>query len=201
MPVLQYLLEYKVPSLSWEVAEFVETNHTYMLFIKYDESYVYKVRVTARNHFGFGATSKVVTVYFAEKPDPPQNLTRGEVFYGKHKTFNLKVTWEPPKYGGGAAISHYIVEHKTEKKEWSAANNASVNVTEFVFEVQKSQRYTVRVQAVNRLGTGEPSAVLTIKLAEEDMKSPARSNKSSSAAECGIVGALLLLLAVFHTLT
>ena len=65
MPVLQYLLEYKVPSLPWESAEFVETNHTYMLFIKYDDSYVYQVRVTARNHFGFGAASKVITVYFA----------------------------------------------------------------------------------------------------------------------------------------
>lgn len=106
----------------------------------------------------------LLLLFFSEKPDPPQNLIRGEVFYGKHKTFNLKVAWEPPKYGGGAAISHYIVEHKTEKKEWSAANNASVNVTEFVFEVQKSQIYTVRVQAVNRLGTGEPSTALTIKL-------------------------------------
>ena len=101
---------------------------------------------------------------FSEKPDPPQNLIRGEIFYGRHKTLNLKVTWERPKYDGGASISHYIVEHKTEKKEWSAANNTSVNVTEFAFEVQKSQIYTVRVRAVNRLETGEPSTVLTIKL-------------------------------------
>ena len=100
----------------------------------------------------------------SEKPGPPQNLVRAEVFYDKQKTPNLKVTWKPPKYDGGAAISHYIVEYKTVKTEWGTANNASVNVTEFVFQVSKSQVYTVRVRAVNRLGAGEPADVINVKL-------------------------------------
>lgn len=100
----------------------------------------------------------------SEKPGPPQNLVRAEVFYDKQKTPNLKVTWNPPEYDGGAVIGHYIVEYKTVKTEWGTANNASVNVTEFVFQVDKSQIYTVRVRAVNRLGAGEPADVINVKL-------------------------------------
>ena len=77
---------------------------------------------------------------------------------------NLKVTWKPPEYDGGADISRYIVEHKTVKMEWGAANNASVNVTEFVFQVDKSQIFSVRVRAINRLGAGEPTDVINVEL-------------------------------------
>ena len=101
---------------------------------------------------------------FSEKPDPPRNLARGEVFSDNQNAPNLKVTWDTPKYDGGAAISRYIVEYKTVKEEWSTADNASVNVTKFAFEVEKSEIYTVRVRAVNPLGAGEPSVVINVKL-------------------------------------
>ena len=51
MPVLQYSLEYKVPGLPWEEAVVVDTNKTYMLFLKYADTYIYEVRVSARNMF------------------------------------------------------------------------------------------------------------------------------------------------------
>jgi len=200
MPVVKYSLEYKVLGAPWEDAEVMETNNTYQSIAKYGDSYIYEVRIRAGNMFGFGSASKIKIIYFAEKPDPPRNLARGEVFSDNQNAPNLKVTWDTPKYDGGAAISRYIVEYKTVKEEWSTADNASVNVTKFAFEVEKSEIYTVRVRAVNPLGAGEPSVVINVKLTEEDVKTLARSNKSSSLTGCGIFEALLLLFAVFDAL-
>ena len=53
------------------------------------------------------------------------------------------------------------------KTEWGTSDNASVNETEFAFQVEKSQIYNVRVRAVNRLGAGEPSDVINVKLTGE----------------------------------
>lgn len=65
MPVLQYSLEYKVPGLPWEEAEVIQTNKTHMLFLKYADTYIYEVRVSARNIFGLGSATEVMKVYFA----------------------------------------------------------------------------------------------------------------------------------------
>ena len=72
------------------------------------------------------------------------------------------MVWKPPNYDGGSAISHYIVEHKTVKTEWSSAANETVEKTEYSLQVKKTETYTVRVTAVNKMGVGEP-AVLTVK--------------------------------------
>ena len=101
-------------------------------------------------------------VLFAEKPDPPQDLVKGKVFYDQQNRPNIKVVWKPPKYDGGSEISHYIVEYKTVKTEWSTAANATVEKTEYSMRVKKSETYTVRVTAVNKLSVGEP-ATITIK--------------------------------------
>ena len=103
-------------------------------------------------------------VLFTEKPDPPQDLIKGKVFYDQQNRPNIKVVWKPPNYEGGSAISHYIVEHKTVKMEWSSAANATVIKTEYSLQVKKSETYTVRVTAVNKLGLGEP-AIITVKVA------------------------------------
>ena len=63
--VLQYQLEYKIAGSSWIDATVLKTNNTYMLISKNEKAYVYEIRVTARNKFGFGTASKVVTAAFA----------------------------------------------------------------------------------------------------------------------------------------
>jgi len=70
--------------------------------------------------------------------------------------------WKPTNCDGGSASSHYIVEYKTVKTEWSSAANATVKKTGHSLQVKKSETYTVRVTAVNKLGVGKP-AVITIK--------------------------------------
>ena len=113
-------------------------------------------------HFGPSMSLKLHMFFFAEKPDRPQDLVKGKVFYDQQNRPNIKVVWKPPNYDGGSEISHYIVEHKTVKTEWSSAANTTVKKTEYSLQVKKSETYTVRVTAVNKLGVGEP-AVLTVK--------------------------------------
>jgi len=62
---LQYQLEYKEEGSSWIVATLLKTNNTYTLIRKNEKGFVYEVRVTAKNKFGFGAYSEVVTAAFA----------------------------------------------------------------------------------------------------------------------------------------
>ena len=110
----------------------------------------------------FGPSVSLNLVLFAEKPDPPKDLMKGKVFYDQQNRPNIKVVWKRPNYEGGSAISCYIVEHKTVKTEWSSAAIATVIKTEYSLQVKKSETYTVRVAAVNKLGVGEP-AVITVK--------------------------------------
>jgi len=100
--------------------------------------------------------------FFFKKPEAHQGLVKGEVFYDQQNRPNIKVVWKPPNYDGGSAIRHYIVEHKTVKTEWSTAANATVEKTEYSLQVKKSETYTVRVTAMNKLGVGKP-AVITVK--------------------------------------
>ena len=91
---------------------------------------------------------------------------KGKVFYDKQNKPNIQVLWKPPKYDGGSKVSHYIVEHKTVTTEWTTAVNATVNQTEYSFQVKKSEQYTVRTRAVNKLGEGKPADV-TVKITGE----------------------------------
>jgi len=127
-------------------------------------------------------------------------LVKGKVLYDQQNRPTIKVVWKPPNYDGGSAISHYIVEYKTVKTEWSSAANATVKKTGYSLQVKKSETYTVRVTAVNKLGVGEP-AVITVKFTDEDAKNLARSNQSRPAITLsGSLGMLLLLSALSYAL-
>ncbi|XP_074612717.1 contactin-5-like [Acropora palmata] len=191
--VQQYLLEYKVLEEPWESAKAVKTNETNMMFIQpKDETYIYEIRISASNEFGFGTISEVMRVYFAETPGPPRNLDTH-----KSKTPYLTITWEAPTYDGGAAVTKYIVEYKTVKTEWSAAINVTVYATKFSFPANISETYAVRVRAVNSLGKGNPSNFIFAKLTEDDLRTLRRSNVSSGIMSgSDIIHAFLLLLAV-----
>lgn len=194
VPVAQYLLEYKDLNSSWTYARKLTTNNTYMWISKTDEAYVYEVRVSARNHFGLGTASNTLTVYFGVKPDQPQNLVKKEVFFDEQNKPNIKVMWKPPIYDGGAAITHYHVEHKTVKTEWSRSVKSSVKDTEYTFRVDKSETYTVRARAVNKLGIGKPAAI-TVKFRADDVKNLAKAkNSTSSTTSASFVVILLFLM-------
>ena len=63
--MVKYSVEYKVLGSPWKDAEVKETNNTQILINKYDYSYIYEVRVSARNLFGFGPSSEAERVSFA----------------------------------------------------------------------------------------------------------------------------------------
>jgi len=66
--VLHYQLECKIASSSWIDATVLKTNNTYMLISNNGKAYIYEVRVTARNKFGFGAASKSCYCRFRRYP-------------------------------------------------------------------------------------------------------------------------------------
>lgn len=190
-PLVQYSLEYKELESSWNSATVLKTNNTYMWISKTREAYVYEVRVTARNKFGLEKASNILIVHFGEKPDEPQDLVKKEAFIDKQNKPKIKVMWKPPRYDGGAAITHYHVEYKTVRKEWSSAEKDSVKNTEYTFQVDKSETYTFRTKAVNKLGIGKP-AVITVNFTADDVKNLAVTKNSTSSTTSASFGVILL---------
>ncbi|KAJ7385614.1 hypothetical protein OS493_015201 [Desmophyllum pertusum] len=115
---------------------------------------------------------------------------------------NLTSRWSGNRQNTTAAQQSAITlfEHKTVKTEWSTAVKVTVKKTEYSFQVETSETYTVRTRAVNSMGVGQP-AVVTVKFTAKDEKTLARSNKSrSSTTYCGSLGVLLLMLAMSRAL-
>ncbi len=78
------------------------------------------------------------------------------------------MAWEPPRKDGGAPIVGYVVERKDPKSNrWTKLNRDPFPGTEFTDDgVREGKEYEYRVLAVNKAGSGEPSAPTDIATAK-----------------------------------
>ena len=83
-------------------------------------------------------------------PDAVNNLTLAEADQG------LEVSWETPDYGGGAAITQYIVRWKSGDQDYDSTRQFTLDATDLtdlrytIPELVNDRTYTVSVSAVNR---------------------------------------------------
>jgi hypothetical protein len=75
----------------------------------------------------------------------------------------LQLTWTPPAEDGTSAVTGYYVEYKrASATTWSRVAGGPVPETQFTFVGPTlGMEFEFRVRAVNRFGTGAPSAVVT----------------------------------------
>ena len=85
------------------------------------------------------------------KPDAPEITSVSD---GK-----VSLSWKPPKEDGGAEITNYIVEYKTEDAfKWLRANKNDVSETKYTVKgLDNDNMYEFRITAENKAGAGPPS--------------------------------------------
>ena len=120
-----------------------------------DNGTEYFVRVSAVNAVGWGGWSGAASAFAAVPPDPPGSLeiTPGDGW--------LTARWAAPAADGGAAISGYVVQWRTDGQQFDAANRqATVPGTSHVITgLDNGTEYWLSVRARNAAGDG--AAALT----------------------------------------
>ncbi|XP_036408729.1 myosin binding protein Ca isoform X1 [Megalops cyprinoides] len=102
-----------------------------------------------------GEDKAMITVRIVDVPDPPEGVkcvTVGEDY--------ATVTWEPPKFDGGAPLKGYLMERRKQgSSRWTKLNFDIYEST--TYEAKKMIEgvlYEMRVFAVNGIGVSQPSA-------------------------------------------
>lgn len=118
------------------------------------------VTVTAYDS-GARTGQKVATVTWSATaaPDPPTGLGVDAIGPG---TINL--SWDAPVNPGSSAITGYLIERETAGSgifEVVVANTGNTQTTYTDHVAQASTLYAYRISAINDVGTGSPSAVVS----------------------------------------
>lgn len=97
---------------------------------------------------------KVVNNFVVEKPGKPDAPVLDKV----DKTW-VSLSWKPPASDGGAEITNYMVEYRTEDAfKWTHANIDTVKETRYkVTGLREGMVYEFRIAAENRAGVGPAS--------------------------------------------
>ena len=99
---------------------------------------------------------------------------------------NIDVAWTAPTKGG-APITGYTVQWRTTTQTWAQASSQSQTIgaspPEHQISVDPSERYVVRVRAVNNIGDGEWSAEVTSEAADDDANLTALSVEDTSVED------------------
>ncbi|XP_010772394.1 titin-like, partial [Notothenia coriiceps] len=116
----------------------------------------YLFRVTACNKCGPGEPAYIdepVNVSSpATIPDPPENLR-----WRDKSASGIFLTWEPPKYDGGAGIRGYNVDRlQRGTDKWEPCGDMVPELKVQVTGLAEGQWYAYRVRALNKLGASRP---------------------------------------------
>ncbi|WP_428326851.1 fibronectin type III domain-containing protein [Nitrosopumilus sp.] len=153
-----YQIERKKASDAWEIyiADTGNTNTTYSdQGLEPDTRYRYKV--SAINAIGMGTASATVsaTTLAPGVPSAPLNLQ------GSPTCCTVNLTWTTP-YHGGSPIIDYIIEYSDDGNNWNEFNDGlSIITSVTVTGLATDTEYHFRVFAVNSVGTGPSSNVIT----------------------------------------
>ena len=192
-PVTGYRIQYSEDGgASWEHAdEDTQSQDTEHVHGGLEPATTYHYRIAAINEKGAGpATDPVSARTNATVPDAPSNLVAAATTPRR-----ITLTWEPPRYDGGAEVTSYRVEVSPDGGEWEVLDDTEGAEPEYVhggLEPRDTRHY--RVSATNEAGTGSPSNV-AFATTDDPVERTARVNAAilprfASAVAAGIVEAV-----------
>ena len=119
-----------------------------------DGNTVYEVQASLDGSFNSGVVTATFTTP-AEEPDPPTNVRiTGDT------NNSLTVSWNPPSYQGGSAVTGYKVQWMTVGQSFSSSRQEIVGAsarTHTITGLTEGEVYIVRVVAVNAVGDSDRS--------------------------------------------
>jgi hypothetical protein len=119
----------------------------------------YQVKILAVSSAGDGTPSSAVTVLPAVPPGSPSGLS-GSISSGA-----ATLNWAAPASNGGSAVTDYVVQYSVNGTTWTTFNDGistSNTATITGLPTSSTAGYSFRVAAVNALGTGAYSSVLSL---------------------------------------
>ena len=119
----------------------------------------YQFRVFALNGLGSSIASNVVTVNTpAVVATAPKNLSTSSI-----SAAGMLLGWQAPDSDGGAAITDYKIEISADNgSSWNTISHAaSANTSIPLSNLLSAKAYKLRVSAINSVGTGALSSVVT----------------------------------------
>ena len=145
--------------LNWQSAKAVTSTSTHLTVTGTTPNSKYLIRIASVNPAGSSSylTGSVSTP--ATNPLAPDGLHVNSL--GSN---SLTLTWGLPSSDGGSAITNYLVEVSSNYgSSWTAiAHSPSINLGFDVTNLIRNRTYAFRVSAINRMGTSDPSNVVTI---------------------------------------
>ena len=117
---------------------------------------------------------------FGCEPGAPTGVTVSEPDSQKI----IDVAWTAPTKSG-APITDYTVQWRTTTQTWAQAKSQTIDASppQFQISVDPSERYVVRVRAVNSIGDGEWGAEVTSDAADDDANLTALSVDGASVED------------------
>lgn len=147
-PITGYYVESKdQSSILWTKLNRSPVTENQFKVTSVEEGLVYEFRVCAENMAGVGPCSQTSEPVAARDPcEPPYNLTVTNV-----TNTSVSLSWDKPKYDGGAKITGYIVERKELPDScWLKCNFTNLLDTCLeVTELTEGEQYDFRVIAKN----------------------------------------------------
>uniref|UniRef100_A0A8C4UEI0 Titin n=1 Tax=Falco tinnunculus TaxID=100819 RepID=A0A8C4UEI0_FALTI len=156
-PVTGYVIELRNRgSIKWEPAMTTGADELSAVLTDVVENEEYFFRVRAQNMVGVGKPSPATRAVKIMDPISKYACTLIVIALCETGTFwpnptskGIFLTWEPPKYDGGARIKGYLVEK-------SQRISFQLTVME-VTKLKEGEWYAYRVKALNRIGASKPS--------------------------------------------
>ncbi|MBS0559547.1 MAG: fibronectin type III domain-containing protein [Proteobacteria bacterium] len=119
----------------------------------------YDVEVIASNAFGAGPASTIVTAATAAQPSSPPGTPTGLAASSVTST-SLMIAWTAPTTGG--AVGTYTVQYRiTGQSTWTTFSSSVAATSVSVTGLAPSTQYDLSVFAVNSVGSGGTSSILT----------------------------------------
>ncbi|NCY22048.1 hypothetical protein EBX31_08845, partial [bacterium] len=119
----------------------------------------YQVKILAVSSAGDGTPSSAVTVLPAVAPGAPSGLS------GSISGTTATLSWTAPVNNGGSAITDYVVQYSVNGTTWTTFNDGistSISATISGLSASNTAGYSFRVAAVNTIGIGAYSSVLSL---------------------------------------
>ncbi|XP_070535071.1 twitchin-like [Ptychodera flava] len=158
-PIEGYKVEFRpLDDEKWSKANQVPCRELNYTVSNLFEGVEYEFRVMAVNEAGPGKPSRVSDKQAAKNPvfaaDSP-----GKPVFDKVTKDSVALSWDKPKYDGGAPITGYVVEKKEPGKDWEEAASVPAKTTNaMVPNLDEGKEVEFRVRAVNEAGPGKPSS-------------------------------------------
>lgn len=98
-----------------------------------------------------GSNSSSIEVKVLDRPGPVTKATIGEL-----SATSVTISWKPPGYDGGDAITHYTIsKREVGKLAWSLISSECKRTTFTIMNLIEYREYEFRIVAVNNYGNSD----------------------------------------------